>query len=88
MTESEPDPLEVLNGAIQAFANSLSDVPVLVDNALVLWEQVKFNDDGSTGRRVQYAGPTDNFTISGTLGLCAAGATFIRRDGLSSDDDD
>lgn len=86
----EADPLDVLCEAVQTFANSLTEQPELLDNALVIWEAVSFNEDGETQRCIRYAVPTPNFTMSGTLGLLRAGEHYIRRDVfyLDNTDDD
>src|SRR5688500_2465734 len=55
---SETNPLDVLREAVQEFANSRTEVPKLVDHALLLWEAVSFDDDGEAYRSVHYAVPT------------------------------
>jgi len=87
MTEQRPE-LTALREAIQALANAVEDEPHLLDNAVVIWEAVSFDDDGDPQRCIRYAVPTDNFTISGTLGLIEAGKFYLRRDGLGDGDDD
>lgn len=88
--EQQPTPLEVLNAAVATFANQLGGRPVLVDVAVVLWEQVSYDDDGDVGRRIRYAVPTDNFSLSSGLGLIEAGGEYVRRDilgGCCEDDE-
>lgn len=82
------DDLDTLAEAVQVFANSLTDQPELLDNALVIWEAVSFDEDGETQRCIRYAVPTPNFTMSGTLGLLRAGEHYIRRDILRADEGD
>jgi hypothetical protein len=83
MSDVEPvDPLEALALAVQEFANVVADGPELVDNAIVIWEAVSFDEDGTAQRCIRYAVPTPNFTMSGTLGLLRAGDHYIRRDVL------
>lgn len=79
-------PIDTLADALQAFANEVADGPELVDNALVIWEAVSFDEDGNTQRCIRYAVPTPNFTLSGTLGLLRAGEHYIRRDVLPTGD--
>lgn len=79
-------PLETLNAAIQAFASHLAaemgdEEPVLVNIAVVLWEQVNY-DQADVQRQVMYTVPTDDFSIAGAIGLCEAGRILIRRDTL------
>ena len=86
----ELTPLEALAAAIQGLANDVADGPELVDNAVVVWESVSFDEDGLTQRCIRYAVPSENFTMSGTLGLLEAGKFYIRRDVFSryEDEDD
>jgi hypothetical protein len=86
MAEQRPE-LSALREAIQNLANAVEDEPQLLDNALVIWEAVSFAEDGEPQRCIRYAVPTDNFTISGTLGLLEAGKFYLRRDGLGESDD-
>lgn len=77
---SESSPLEAVAEAIQNLANALSDEPELVDNAIVVWESVSFDEAGDPQRCIRYAIPTDNFSMSGALGLLEAGKFYVRRD--------
>ena len=82
----EPDsPLDRLQNAIRDFVNDEAEEAVLVDNALLVWEEVRVEADGSVNRRIQYSVPTDNFTLSGSLGLLEAVGTFLRRDILGAE---
>lgn len=78
--------VETLAAAVQAFVAERSD-GALVSQALVLWEAVSFDEDGETSRQIAYTCPTDNFSLSGGLGLLEAGRHYIRRDILGEDDD-
>lgn len=90
----EPTPLETLRDAVQDFANvqraEQGHGPGLVDVSLVIWEEVAFDDDGTTMRRIRYAVPSDNFSLSSGLGLIEAAREFVRGDilGGSSEDDE
>jgi hypothetical protein len=79
--------LDRLRLALQEYLNTTSDQPILLDNALIVWEQIKLDGD-DTLRQIQYVIPTDNFSLSGTLGLLEASATYIRRDILGSRDEE
>lgn len=84
------EPLDDLQAAVQAFVNKQVETPTLVDNALVVWEEVSYDEDGITQRRIRYCVPTDNFSLSGTLGLLEAASEYVRRDILGergADDD-
>lgn len=88
---SEMAPLDAVAEAIQNLANALADEPELVDNAVVVWESVSFDEAGTTRRCIRYAVPTGNFTMSGTLGLLEAGKFYVRRDvfrGYADEDDE
>jgi hypothetical protein len=83
---SEPEAaLQRLAEAIQEHANAVED-GALVSQAVVLYETVSVNDDGDTERAVFYTVPTDNFAVSGALGLCYAGLHMIRRDGIGGNE--
>jgi hypothetical protein len=86
----ESDHLDKLKAAVQEFACSVAGEAVLVDVAVLVWEQVGFDEDGTTTRRIQYTVPTDNFSLSSGLGLLEASREYIRRDilGLRCDRDD
>jgi hypothetical protein len=60
----------------------------LVTQAVVLYETVTVSDEGETERALFYTVPTDNFAVSGALGLIEAGRYLLRRDALSDGDDD
>lgn len=90
MSDTE-HPLDKLKAAVQEFVNSQVEDPVLVDVAVVVWEEVGFDGEGNTQRRIRYAVPTDSFSMSGTLGLLEASREYVRRDILGTrccDDDD
>jgi hypothetical protein len=78
--------VQALGAAVQAFVAQQTE-GALVSQALVVWEAVSFADDGEPERQISYACPTDNFSLSGGLGLLEAGRHYIRRDILGSDDD-
>lgn len=84
----DEQPIQPLAEAVQAFANEVAEAPELVDNAIVVWESVSYNEDGDVQRCIRYAVPTENFTMSGTLGLLEAGAFYVRRDMLRGYEDD
>lgn len=90
MSDDAVRPLDTLGAAVQTFANARADQPVLVDSALVVWEQVGYAEDGEPQRQILYAVPTDNFSLSASLGLLEASREYVRRDilGERGDDDD
>lgn len=86
--QDEPTPLDVLNAAVTTFVNSNADRPTLVDVALVIWEEVSCDDNGQAQRSIDYAVPTDNFSLSGGLGLIEAAGEYVRRGILGERGDD
>lgn len=83
--------VEALLAAIQELANELADEPELIDQAIVVWESVSFADDGETQRCIRYTVPTDNFSLSGAIGLLEAGKHYVKRDAIgyfAQDDED
>jgi hypothetical protein len=83
------DTLARVAQAIQEYVNAQDDATgALVDNALVVWEEVGFDGDGDATRRIRYMVPTDNFTLSGSLGLLEAAGAYLRRDVLGRDSGD
>ncbi len=74
--------LDAVTAAIQAHVNETHDEPWIVDNAIVGAELVGFAEDGETQRKIVYLIPTDNFSISGGLGLLEATRHYLRRDAL------
>ncbi len=69
--------------AIQSYVNAQEE-PGLVTQAIVIYEIATMGDDGDTSRQIGYCVPTDNFALSGALGLLCAGMYFVKRDCLGS----
>jgi hypothetical protein len=87
MSELEPE-VTLLAEAVQSFVSSMGDGDsVLVSQALVIYEVVGFDEDGNTWRKVSYTCPTDNFSLTGALGLVDAGRFYIRRAILGTEDE-
>ena len=80
--------LDAVTAAIQAHINECNDEAWIVDNALVGVELVGFDDDGTARRKIMYMIPTDNFSLSGGLGLLEAMRHYVRRDALGAADED
>lgn len=75
--------------AIQRLANTDEQYGnAVVTQALVIYEAAGFHDDGEPWRRVAYSIPTDNFSVTGGLGLIEAARFYIRRDALDESPDD
>jgi hypothetical protein len=77
-----------LADAVQAFASAQCEDDALVTQAVVVYEVTGFTADGEQWRRITYSVPTDNFSLSGAVGLLDVGLHVVRQDVLSSDDDD
>lgn len=78
--------LDELRAAIEQFVGSTEDEQVIVAQAVVLYEIVGFDGD-QPWRKVSYTVPTDNFSLTGVLGLVEAGKYFLRRDSLGCEGD-
>lgn len=74
-----------LQDAIQNFINVHSDQPMMLDQAVVVWEEVGFDENGVAVRGTQYCIPTDNFSMAMAIGLCDIGGAKIRRDLIAVD---
>ena len=89
-TTPEPtsaDYLAQLFDTVQELANHLHGSPVIVDNVVVVWEQVRYTPDGEGGRRIEHVMPGDRFTLSGSIGLLDVAADRLRRIVNATDDD-
>lgn len=85
MSELTPE-LEALALAIQAHASAQADEGnPLVTQAVVVYETVALDDDGTPMRRISYTVPTENFSVSGAVGLIEAGGHYLRRDALGDE---
>lgn len=71
--------IERLRAAIQGYASARGRNCVVTE-ALVIYEELMFDGDGEPERAVNWCIPTDNFSLSGAIGLADLGAEFIRRD--------
>jgi hypothetical protein len=89
------DALNALREAVEKFAASAVDSDgegQIVSQALLIYETVGFDSDGDPYRSIRYSIPTDNFSMSGGLGLIEAARYYIRQaifsgDGPDGDDD-
>jgi hypothetical protein len=83
--EAEEQPIDVLNRAVQEFANSQVDEhmePGLVKHAIVVWEETAWTADGQNMSRIRYTNGTDTWSLSASLGLLEAAREYVRRDVL------
>lgn len=80
-------PLETLHAAVQTFVNETHEHAVVVQHALVVWEQVRLDDDGEALRELRYSLPSDGASLAGALGLATAADQMIRRDCINVRDD-
>jgi len=83
MSDETPTPLDTLKAAINQYANTISTHgPVLVDISLVIWEEVLYDEDGDVARSINYATPSDTFSLSSALGLIEAARTLAHNEML------
>lgn len=79
-------PLEDLHAAIQEFVNSLDDEALLLHSAVVVWETVRYRDDGAMGHRICYACVVGS--MSSAVGLLAIGHAQVLDDLRPGPDED
>lgn len=72
--------LEELGEALQSFACDVTEGSVVVSAALVVWEEVQFDEDGDVMRRVKYAIPIESTSMSAATGLATLACDALRRD--------
>lgn len=77
--------LRAINTAIQEWVNVTHGGAPLVTQALVIMELAHFDADGDHVRQVRYTVPSDNFSLTGALGLIEAARYYVRRDILHDD---
>lgn len=86
MSELLPE-LAAITEAIQRYVNATSDGPEMLSQAVVIYETVSYDsEDGQPQRRIGYTCPTENFSLSGGLGLVQAGGYQLRCDILGTDE--
>lgn len=72
--------VERLKDAIQNYATIRGNRNCVVTEAVVVYEEMVFDDDGEAMRAVNWSIPTDNFSLAGAIGLLDLGAEYIKRD--------
>lgn len=80
-------PLDDLHAAVQAFSNHMADDSSetgVVTQALVAWEEVSFDDDGTPCHRVLYAA-TGEANPSRSIGLAYHLLKTLQRDLIGCD---
>lgn len=84
--------LEALRLAVERFAAAAHADACpdqgMVTQALLVFETVCFDPDGEAARAISYAVPTDNFSLSGALGLIDVARFYVRKDILGEPEDD
>lgn len=76
---------ERMTALLQEWINEGEDRPVLVDVAVVVWEQMSYDDDGEVIRKVNYSTLTLNAGLASTAGLLDIGRGVLEQD-LFDDD--
>jgi hypothetical protein len=85
---SEPNALDKLGDALQGFVNEDEGEAAIISGSVVVYELVRFDDDGNEMRRICYTIPGPGSSLSGSLGLLDAGLHLVRRDALGDDSGD
>lgn len=84
--ESAPNAPEVeaaverLKDAIQNYAVVRGERNCIVTEAVVVYEEMLMDDEGTAMRAINWTIPTDNFSLAGAVGLLDMGAEYIKRD--------
>lgn len=86
--EPELNAVERLEKAVREYVNEVidSDTPILVDTAVLVWEQVRLDDEGRAMRKIDLCSVTGNTNLSATAGLLSLGSVVL--DDILSDDGD
>lgn len=88
MSHSETSPIEALTAAVQEFVNARSEHgPVLLRGAVVVWEQVRFDDDGQTAFHTSYA-CTEGTSPAASVGILELGRQVVLDDLLDDGEDE
>lgn len=90
---TESDKLDALHSSIQTFSNALADDENdvgMVTQALIVWEETSFSEDGTPQRQTLYAATGDQATPNGSLGLALHLLGTLKNDiiGCGHQDDD
>lgn len=76
---------EKMTKLLQEWINEGEDRPLLVDVAVVVWEQMTYDDEGEVIRKVNYSTLTLNAGLASTAGLLDIGRGVLEQD-LFNDD--
>ena len=72
-------PLERLKDAIQELVNTSNPGRLVVD-ALVIWEEVRYDDEGDQLRSLNYACVGDGSSLAAAVGLASWGLLRLQTD--------
>lgn len=87
LEKSEPETFhEKMMALLQEWVQEEEDHPILLDTALVVWEQMWYGDDGKVYRNINYSTLTLNAGLASTAGLFDVGRGVLERD-LFEDDE-
>ena len=85
MTDEETTPAERLGEHVRDFVNEVAgeegDGPVLLRGAVVVWEEMRLDEDGDAHFSVYYSA-VDGTTMAQTAGLLEIGREVLRQDML------
>lgn len=79
---AEQTPLEKLAAAVQEFAVTRAGEPVLVADAILVWEETAYNEDGDVTRAINYASMMPGASMASGIGLLEGGKILVLGDGV------
>jgi hypothetical protein len=85
MADEEPAPLDALAEAVQNFVNAETEDASVVTGMVVVYEVVRFDENGDELRSIGYTVPGGSASMSGSIGLLDAGRYMVRRDAIDEE---
>lgn len=75
---NQPSPeFLALQKAVQELANAKNGRPMIIKSAIVVWEEVFFDDEGDMNFDIDFASVGDNVSLATETGLLKAGLTMF-----------
>lgn len=80
MTEETNPQLEKIQTEVQNFVNGLSNKPRYVQDVLMVFETVRYDDRGEAIREIEYSIVTRTTSLAAANGLADIAHIYIQRD--------